>query len=112
MEMIISVADRLEIHELLNLHGHLMDDGAFDRLDELLTGDATYDVTAYGAGVLHGASEIEAIGRELGDANPLGHHVTNVVISAVSDRSAFVRSKGIGVMSDGKVGTVVYEDEG
>ena len=38
-------SDRLAIHELLGLHGHLMDAGAFERLDELFTPDVVDDRT-------------------------------------------------------------------
>ena len=46
----------------------------------------------------------------LGDANPVGHHVTNIVITAVDDRSARVQSKGIGIQASGMAGSVVYDD--
>ena len=45
-----------------------------------------------------------------GEANPVGHHVTNIVITPIDDRSAQVRSKGIGIRADGTAGSVVYED--
>ena len=56
----LSLEDRLSIHELVSLHGHLMDDGAV------------------------------------------------IVTSGGSEAS--VRSKGIGVLADGSVGSVAYED--
>ncbi|WP_329010123.1 nuclear transport factor 2 family protein [Micromonospora rifamycinica] len=34
-----SVEDRLAIHELVALHGHLMDSGEFGRMDELFCAD-------------------------------------------------------------------------
>lgn len=40
--------ERLAIYELIALHGHLMDAGAFDRLDELFTDDFVYDLDALG----------------------------------------------------------------
>jgi hypothetical protein len=51
----LTVEDRLEIYELVALHGHLIDAGTFDRLDELFTEDFTYDVEALGYGRLEGA---------------------------------------------------------
>jgi 3-phenylpropionate/cinnamic acid dioxygenase small subunit len=103
--------DRLAIHELIHLHGHLMDDGAFDRLDELFTPDIEYDVSAFGGGVLQGTAAIAEAGQILGSANPLGHHVTNVLIVSNETDTATVRSKGFGVMSDGLVGSAVYDDQ-
>jgi SnoaL-like domain len=111
MAGMLSVADRLDIHELLALHGHLMDDGAFDRLDELFTPGFVYDVSLLGGGELRGAAALESAARALGDGNPLGHHVTNVVVLPASEADvAQVRSKGIGVNTDGTTGSVSYED--
>lgn len=63
-----------------------------------------------GGGRLKGLKAIEDAARSLGDANPLGHHVTNVVVTSLKGDQAMARSKGLGVMSDGAIGTVVYED--
>jgi 3-phenylpropionate/cinnamic acid dioxygenase small subunit len=109
--MDLTAADRLAIHELLARHGHLVDEGELDRLDEVMVDDVRYDVTALGGGVLVGVAAIVAAGRELGDANPVAHHVTNVIITSVGDERVQVRSKGFGVRADGTVGSVVYEDD-
>jgi hypothetical protein len=108
--MTLTVEDRLEIYELLALHGHLMDAGEFDRLDELFTEDFVYDVEAFGYGRLEGIDALAAASRAAGDNNPLGHHVTNALITAAEVDRATVRSKGIGVLADGTSGTVIYED--
>ncbi len=104
--MALSTADRLAIHELLALHGHLMDDGAFDRLGDLFTEDVRYDVTAFGAGDLHGPDAVAAAGRALGAGNPVGHHVTNVLVTEDPDGTVRARSKGIGINADGSTGSV------
>ncbi|MEU8331778.1 nuclear transport factor 2 family protein [Micromonospora sp. NPDC048839] len=108
--MALSVEDRLAVHELLSLHGHLMDSGEFDRMGELFCADIVYDVSAFGFGELHGYEAITEAGLALGDANPVGHHVTNICVSEDPDGTVRVRSKGIGVSADGSVGSVVYED--
>jgi hypothetical protein len=46
----LSVEDRLAVHELVSLHGHLMDSGEFDRMDELFCADVVYDVSGFGRG--------------------------------------------------------------
>lgn len=102
--------DRILIHELINLHGHLMDAGAFERLDELFTDDVVYDLSMIGAAELRGRQAIVDAGLALGDRNPVGHHVTNVIVVDLTDTAAHVVSKGIGVNSDGSTGSVVYED--
>jgi 3-phenylpropionate/cinnamic acid dioxygenase small subunit len=106
----VSIEDRLAIQDLIARHGHLMDDGAFDRLDELFTADVVYDLTAFGAGELHGPAAIGEAGRAMGDWNPVAHQVTNVLIAGNADGAVTVRSKGFGVRRDGTTGSVVYED--
>jgi len=107
----LAPGDRAEITELLARHGHLFDDGELDRLDLLFTASVRYDVTAFGGGVLQGIEAIRAATLALGDRNPVGHHVTNVVLTEQPDGSVRARSKGIGVYADGTAGSVTYEDE-
>ena len=107
----LTLADRLAIHELLALHGHIVDQGAFERLHELFTADVIYDVRDFGGEELRGIAAITEASLALGERNPLGHHVTNVVITSGDGDRAEVLSKGIGVRADGSCGTVVYHDE-
>src|SRR3954452_4379330 len=99
--MPLSMSDRVAIEELIALHGHLTDDGDLDRYDEVFTDDVTYDLADFGQGELKGIDAIRDAGRALGDANPVGHHVTNLVIEDLGGGSVRARSKGIGVMADG-----------
>ncbi|MGW4536163.1 nuclear transport factor 2 family protein [Nocardia sp. NPDC004340] len=105
-----SVADRLAIHELLALHGHLSDSGEFDRWTEVFTEDLTYDLTAFGAGTVPGVEALRDMARELGDANPLAHHVTNVMVTALNGDTAHAISKGLAVNTDATTTSVTYED--
>jgi 3-phenylpropionate/cinnamic acid dioxygenase small subunit len=107
--MPLTVEDRIAIHELIALHGHLVDSGEFERLGELFTPDVVYDLEAYGSGSLHGIDEIAAAGLSLGAGNPLAHHVTNTVVSCDGD-VVTARSKGLAVRPDGSTGSVVYDD--
>ena len=107
---IVSTADRLAIHELLALHGFLADEHRFDDLDQLLTADATYDVSDFGLGRVVGLAAIRALWETGGSEAPAGHHVTNVIVREDPDGTVRVRSKGIAVMASGGAGTVVYED--
>ena len=52
--MAISKEDRTAIHELLALHGHLMDGGELDRLSELFTDEVVYDLSPLGGSILQG----------------------------------------------------------
>ena len=108
--MALSTDDRVAIYELIALHGHLMDAGAFDRLDELFTDDFVYDVEALGYGSLEGVDAFVEAARALGDDNPLAHHVTNALVIGDEGDRATVQSKGIGVSADGTSGSVVYKD--
>ncbi|MFE3193777.1 nuclear transport factor 2 family protein [Nocardia sp. NPDC059240] len=108
--MSISPADRLAIHELLALHGHLSDSGDFDRFTEVFTDDVRYDLTAYNAGVVTGLNALRDMALQLGDRNPLAHHVTNIVISPTTPDTARALSKGLAVNLDGTTGSVTYDD--
>jgi hypothetical protein len=107
----LSADDRLAIHELIGLHGHLFDDGEFTRLDELFTPDVVYDLRDYGGTELRGIDAVVEASRALGDRNPIGHHVTNILITEHVGDLVRVISKGIGVRANGSCGSVVYHDE-
>ncbi|MFC0104986.1 nuclear transport factor 2 family protein [Kibdelosporangium aridum] len=105
----ITTEDRLAIGELLAMHGHLCDSGELDRLSEVFTTDVTYDITDLGQEPLIGVEALAAAGRALGDLNPVGHHVTNIVVTE-HDGQIHARSKGIGINADGTSASVTYED--
>jgi len=111
--MPLTTDDRLAIHELVSLHGHLADDRRSEDLGLLLTPEASYDVTAYDLGVVKGLPALIELFASAPGNQPVGHHVTNVIVTADPDRDdrASVRSKGLSVMADGRTGTVVYEDD-
>ncbi|QUQ62618.1 nuclear transport factor 2 family protein [Kutzneria sp. CA-103260] len=108
--MTLTEQDRIDIADLVNRHGHLVDAGELDRLAELFTPDVVYDVTDFGLGSLHGPAAVRDAALALGPANPVGHHVTNIVITPVDEVTAAVQSKGIGIMAGGTVGSAVYDD--
>ena len=108
--MALTLDDRQAITDLLNLHGHYTDRGAFERMADLFAVDAVMDMNDFGLGVRTGLDEmIEAI-RAVGDGHPVGHHITNIVLSEGDGGTVHAISKGIGILADGKCGSVVYED--
>ncbi|MFX0577535.1 nuclear transport factor 2 family protein [Nocardia nepalensis] len=107
--MTLSAQDRIDIGELIALHGHLMDAGELDRMDELFTAGITYDLNDFGRGELRGIPALRDAAVALGDGNPVGHHITNVVI-ADADGGVRVRSKGIAIHADGSCRSVEYDD--
>lgn len=102
--------DRIAITDLINLHGHLTDRGDFDGLAALFTEEVVYDVSALGGGKLVGLAAVREAGLALADANPVAHHVTNIVLRETADGTVNALSKGFGVMADGSTGSVTYED--
>ncbi|MGI5422889.1 nuclear transport factor 2 family protein [Actinomadura luteofluorescens] len=108
--MAFTADDRTEITELISLHGHLCDSGDLDRLGELFTPDVVYDVSDFGGGPLLGVAACAEAARALGDLNPVGHHVTNIVLTETAGDRVRACSKGLGVNADGTVGSVTYED--
>lgn len=107
--MTLSTDDRLAIHELISLHGHLADDDRANDLALLLTEDARYDIEDFGMGVVVGLPALRELWAAAPGEQPLGHHVTNVIVTE-SETEVRVRSKGLAVMSSGAAGTVVYDD--
>ena len=108
--MALNIEDRTVISELISMHGHLCDEGELDRLDELFTEDVVYDVTDFGQEPLTGVEAIRTAAITLGERNPVGHHVTNIVLTEGDDGQVHARSKGIGINMDGTSGSVTYED--
>lgn len=106
----ITMDDRITITDLINSHGHLTDRGDFDGLATLFTEDVVYDVSALGGGKLVGLAAVREAGLALADANPVAHHVTNIVLRETADGTVMALSKGLGVMADGSTGSVTYED--
>jgi hypothetical protein len=108
--MALAVEDRLAITELIARHGHLVDEGELDRSEEVFTPDVVYDLSDFGQGQVTGLTALREAALALGAANPLAHHVTNVVIEPVADGRVLARSKGLGIMADGSCGSVTYVD--
>lgn len=106
--MKITTADRMAIHELLSLYGHLIDDRKFQRLKEIFTDDAVFDLSLYGGTSYSGLDAIIKLMEE-SEEHPLAHHTSNIVISCENEIVSVI-SKGIGVGYKGRVGSVVYRD--
>ncbi|MEV4623014.1 nuclear transport factor 2 family protein [Asanoa sp. NPDC049573] len=106
----LSTEDRFAIEDVINLHGHLTDRGDFANMPNLFTEDVAYDVSALGGGVLAGLAGARDAALELGEANPLAHHVTNIVLDEAADGTVQALSKYLGVMADGSVASGTYED--
>jgi len=108
----LDTADRLAIHELLALYGHLVDERRWDELERVFTPDIVYDARDFGMPVTRGLAALVAewtsdVGMS---RHPLAHHATNIVVLEDDDGTVRVLSKGIGVGPRGRVGSVTYRD--
>jgi hypothetical protein len=108
--MPLTIEDRLAITDVISLHGHYADAGELDRMTELFTEDVVYDVTAAGGGLIEGRAALKQAALDLGDRNPLAHHVTNVVVTGGDGDRAHAVSKAIPVLADRGCGSATYED--
>ena len=74
---LLSLADKLELHELVGRYGDAIDDRAWERLDHIFTGDAVFEVRGLDI-VMNGLDEIKAFMDEAGDRHPQAHLMTNI----------------------------------
>lgn len=106
----IDTADRLAIHELLGLYGHIIDERRWADMNMVFAADVVYDATDFGHGITRTLDELRDKWAGDESMHPLAHHATNVVVSEDADGTVRVLSKGIGVGRRGRVGSAVYRD--
>lgn len=105
--MALSVEERLDIQQLIAFYGHLVDAADFQRLSEIFTEDAVFDLSGFDGTRYEGLPAIVAM-MEASEQHPLAHHATNIVVQ--DSEPVTVLSKGIGVGAGGRVGSVIYRD--
>ncbi len=106
----IDVGDRIAIHEMLGLYGHLIDQRRWSELNQVFTDDAVFDATSFGQSVTYSLADLLAVWTADLSIHPLAHHVTNIVITEDDDGTVRVLSKAIGVGRKGRVGSATYRD--
>jgi len=108
----LTAVDRQQISETLARHAFVVDENQLDRLGEVFTPEATYDMTRSGMGAFQGIEAMSAAAGQMFAAGvaPLSHFVTNIVIADTGESTASVRSKGLMIMHDGALHAVVYDD--
>lgn len=106
----IETADRLAIHELLALYGHVIDERQWSDMESVFTVDVVYDATDFGHDVTRTLDELRDHWSGDESLHPLAHHATNIVVTEDADGTVRVLSKGIGVGPKGRVGSAVYRD--
>jgi hypothetical protein len=106
----MDLKDRIDVGETLARYGHVVDTGELDRLTEVFTADATYDMSAVGLPVMHGVDALRAGALRLGSENPVAHHLTDVVVVSSTADEAVVDSKGLMLTIEGTLRSVTHRD--
>jgi 3-phenylpropionate/cinnamic acid dioxygenase small subunit len=106
----LTVADRLDIHELAARYGTTIDDRDWDGLESVFCRDAIYELQNFGPSDrrIVGAASIREM-METSSDHPVAHHVTNVIVR-LEDGQVRMRSKVIGSGARGRVGSADYDD--
>lgn len=105
----LSVADRLELHELPGRYGDAIDDRNWDGIDQIFTADAVFDLTDLGVPLLDGLPEIKRFMDE--DAqHPKTHTMTNIYVDQTAD-SVKLNFRIIALQPKGLAGTASYYDD-
>ena len=102
-------ADRLELHELPGRYGDAIDDRAWDRLDDIFTVDAVFDLTDLGAPRCEGLAAIKRFMDEDAE-HPRTHMMTNIYVDE-GPEGVQLRFRIVALVGGGKVGTASYYDE-
>jgi 3-phenylpropionate/cinnamic acid dioxygenase small subunit len=105
----MDVADRIELHELAGRYGDAIDDRDWDRLGQIFTEDAVFDLTDLGEPRLEGLPEIKRYMAE--DAkHPRTHLMTNIYVNETPD-GAQLFFRIVALLPDRVVGTASYYDD-
>ena len=102
-------ADRLELHELPGRYGDAIDDRDWDRLDQIFTADAVFDLTDLGAPRLEGLAAIKRYMAEDAD-HPRTHTMTNIYVDETAE-GAKLRFRILALLPERRMGTASYYDD-
>lgn len=104
------MADRQAIGRTLARTGHIFDRGELNRLEEIFTPMAVYDLSDVGAGTFERVEAIRNGALTLGAGNPIAHHITNIVLTGQEDDLVTAQSKGLIALADGSLASVTHLD--
>jgi hypothetical protein len=105
----LDAADRIALHELAALYGHLLDQRRWDNLDLVFTEDLVHEGLTH---TTHSIAERVALwtSPEAINRHPIAHHITNPVVTENPDGTVRMICKGIMVRSDRPPVSIFYED--
>ena len=106
--MTIDIADRLELHELPGRYGDAIDDRNWDRLREIFTDDAVFDLTGVGARRLEGIDDIVHF-MNVEASHPKTHMMTNIYVDE-HEETVTMNFRIVALLGKGLVGTASYYD--
>lgn len=104
----MDLADRLELHELPGRYGDAIDDRDWDRLDQIFTDDAVFDLTDLGEPRLEGLDAIKAY-MDTEARHPRTHTMTNIYVDETDD-GVMLHFRILALLPEGRVGTASYHD--
>ena len=106
--MTIDIADRLELHELPGRYGDAIDDRNWDRLKDIFTDDAVFDLTGVGARRLEGIDDIVHF-MNIEASHPKTHMMTNIYVDE-HEETVTMNFRIVALLGKGLVGTASYYD--
>ncbi len=105
----MDVEDRLELHELPGRYGDAIDDRDWDRLSQIFTDDAVFDLTDLGAPRLEGLERIKAF-MDTEAEHPRTHTMTNIYVDE-SEEGVKLYFRIVALLPGGRAGTGSYYDD-
>lgn len=106
--MSLTVADRLELHELPGRYGDAIDDRDWNRLDQIFTDDAVFDLTDLDVPLLEGLAAIKRF-MDIEAKHPKTHLMTNIYVDEADD-GVHLFFRIVAMRSGGLTGTASYYD--
>jgi ketosteroid isomerase-like protein len=104
-------ADALEIAEVLARYGHIVDERAWSRMGEVFTEDLVFVPSDNVMQTTRSLQDLIARWSRPDFHHPAAHHSTNLVMTVESDTTVRTTCKGLAIEEDGRVWSVVYDDE-
>jgi hypothetical protein len=105
----LEASDRIALHELAALYGHLLDQRRWHDLNVVFTEDLVYEGLTH---TTHSIAEKVALwtSEDGIKRHPLAHHITNPVVTEDADGTVRMICKGIMVRAEVAPVSIIYED--